>query len=170
MRKKNTSLPFWVGHYISCVITAAKSLYHKSQAIQCCRKRLLLLPITISLGILVILVLGVGDHIWLSRYPYISRGPSQCLFSTGGKWTILDMEREYSHKKTLLSLLRPSPDGKESGLPIMFLLRTNSSSLKATSLSQRSAIAMGKIIRTYSLRLSFIPFLACFAFLNPKFY
>lgn len=28
---------------------------------------------------------------------------------------------------------------------------------------------MGKIIRTYSLRLSFIPFLACLAFLNPNF-
>lgn len=124
MRKKNTSFLFWVGHYISCVITAAKSLYHKSQVIQCCRKRLLLLPITVSLDILVIRVLGVGDHIWLSRYPHISRGPSQCLFSTGGKWTILDMERECSHKKTLLSLLRPSPDCKESGLPIMFLFPT----------------------------------------------
>lgn len=55
------------------------------------------------LSILVILALGVGDDTWLGRYPHLSsiiyRGPSQSLFSTGGKWTILDIERKCSHKE-----------------------------------------------------------------------
>lgn len=44
-------------------------------------------PITVSLDTLLILVLGVGGHIWLSRYPYISRGLPSAQEENGLSWT-----------------------------------------------------------------------------------
>lgn len=130
--------PFPVSSQQSCCFLTTpsiKSLYHNPRPFSAVGNNCFCSPITVSVGILVILVLGVGEYIWLGRYPHISRGPSQSLSSTGGKWTILDMERECSHKKTLLSVLRPSPGGKESSLPIMLLFPT----FKSTCFEEQTA-------------------------------
>lgn len=132
MRKKNISLlSGWVIAFpvslqrFCCflTITSTKNLCHKARPLSAVGNYCFWSPIMVSLGILGILALG--ERTWLGRYPHlpsvICRRLSQSLFSTGRKWTILDMERKRSHKNILLSAFRPSPGGKEPGLPRTFL-------------------------------------------------